>query len=149
MRSKKDTDRKVITTAARAVVRDQEGRILFIRRRDNGRWAMPAGVHQVGESILDCVKREVKEETGLDVISAIPMAIYSDPRFSIASAHSDTDQSFTVQFLVDEWSGSLVIETDETVDAGFFSLNELPEPSHYPREVLEDLQQYDGRLMLK
>ncbi len=139
---------ELIITAARAVIRDQEGRILFIRRRDNGLWAMPAGGQELGESILDCLKREVKEESGLDVILATPMAIYS--QVSIVTASGDPYQLFLVQFLVDEWSGELVTETDETVDARFLDLDELPEniPDSY-HEVLKDLQEYDGSLILK
>ncbi len=139
---------ELIITAARAVIRDQEGRILFIRRRDNGLWAMPAGGQELGESILDCLKREVKEESGLDVIFATPMAIYS--QVSIVTASGDPYQLLLVQFLVDEWSGELVTETDETVDARFLDLDELPEniPDSY-HEVLKDLQEYDGSLILK
>ncbi len=141
-------EREIIITAARAVIRDQEGRILFIRRRDNGLWAMPAGGQELGESILDCLKREVNEEAGLEVISATPMAIYS--QVPIVTAFGDPYQLFLVQFLVDEWSGELMTETDETVDARFFSLGELPEemPGFYP-EVLDDLQRYDGNLIVK
>lgn len=139
---------ELIITAARAVISDQEGRILFIRRRDNGLWAMPAGGQELGESILDCLKREVKEESGLDVILATPMAIYS--QVSIVTASGDPYQLFLVQFLVDEWSGELVTETDETVDARFLDLDELPEniPDSY-HEVLKDLQEYDGSMILK
>lgn len=139
---------ELIITAARAVIRDQEGRILFIRRRDNGLWAMPAGGQELGESILDCLKREVKEESGLDVILATPMAIYS--QVSIVTAFGDPYQLFLVQFLVEGWSGELVTETDETVDARFLDLDELPEniPDSY-HEVLKDLQEYDGNLILK
>lgn len=139
---------ELIITAARAVIRDQEGRILFIRRRDNGLWAMPAGGQELGESILDCLKREVKEESGLDVILATPMAIYS--QVSIVTASGDPYQLFLVQFLIDEWSGELVTETNETVDARFLDLDELPEniPDSY-HEVLKDLQEYDGSLILK
>ena len=53
---------KLIITAARAVIRDREDRILFIPRRDNGLWGMPAGGQELDESIWDCLKREVKEE---------------------------------------------------------------------------------------
>ena len=139
---------EIIITGARAVIRDQHGRVLFIRRRDNGLWSLPAGSQELGESILDCLGREVKEETGLKVISATPMAIYS--QLSVVTAYDDPCQLFLVQFLVDEWSGALVKETDETVDACFFSLREPPQkiPDFY-REVLEDLQRYDGNLILK
>jgi 8-oxo-dGTP pyrophosphatase MutT (NUDIX family) len=139
--------RKLIITAARAVIRDREGRILFVRRRDNGLWGMPDGSQELDESILDCLKREVKEETGLSVITATPMAIYS--RLSIVTVHGDY-QVFHVQFLVDDWSGELATETDETADARFFRLDELPEEKHdFYQEVLEDLRKYDGSLILK
>ena len=140
--------KKLITTAARAVIRDQEGRVLFIRRKDNGTWGMPAGSQELGETIFDCLKREVKEEVGLEVISATPMAIYSE--LSLVTAYGDPYQVFVTQFLVDEWSGVLVTETDETVDARFFSLDELPvEIPDFYREALEDLQNYDGVFILK
>jgi 8-oxo-dGTP pyrophosphatase MutT (NUDIX family) len=140
--------RPLIVTAARAVIRDQEGRVLCIRRRDNGRWALPAGSQELGETIFDCLKREVKEEVGLDVISATPMAIYS--HVPIVTAHGDPCQLFLVQFLVGAWSGELVTETDETLDARFFDLDELPEEVHGSyHEVLEDLRQYKGGLILK
>ncbi len=140
--------RKLIITAARAVIRDGQGRVLFIRRRDNGLWAMPAGSQELDESILDCLKREVKEETGLDVIAATPMAIYS--QLSIVTGYGDPYHLFMVQFLVDDWSGELVTETDETLDARFFGLDELPEDMlDFYQQVLDDLRKYDGSLILK
>ena len=139
---------KLIITVARAVICDREGRVLFIRRKDNGMWGMPAGSQELGETIFDCLKREVKEEVGLEVISATPMAIYSG--LSVVTAYGDPYQLFLTQFLVDEWSGTLVTETDETVDARFFSLDELPaEIPDFYREAVEDFQNYDGRFILK
>ncbi|MCD4754025.1 MAG: NUDIX domain-containing protein [Anaerolineaceae bacterium] len=141
--------RKLIAISARAIVRDQQGNILFVRRSDNGDWVMPAGSIELGESILECVKREVKEETGLNVISAIPMAIYSDPRFSFITSYGDPYQMFTVVFLVDQWSGILLSETDETVDANFFDQENLPSIPDLYSETLSDLKEFKGQLILK
>ena len=58
---------KIITTACRAVIRDSQDRVLLIRRSDNQHWAMPAGTQELDETIFDCLKREVKEETGITV----------------------------------------------------------------------------------
>ncbi len=55
-----------IVPAARAVVFDDSGRILLIRRSDNHMWALPAGGMEPGESITECMAREVWEETGTD-----------------------------------------------------------------------------------
>src|SRR5690348_6684697 len=50
-----------------AVIVDDEGRVLAIRRRDNGHWEPPGGVLELGESIIDGLVREVAEETGLTI----------------------------------------------------------------------------------
>jgi ADP-ribose pyrophosphatase YjhB (NUDIX family) len=50
-----------------AVVVDDHDRALLIQRRDNGRWEPPGGVLELGEQIIDGLRREVAEETGLAV----------------------------------------------------------------------------------
>ena len=53
-------------SVAGIVVR-QDGRILVVQRRDNGRWEPPGGVLELGETFEAGVRREVAEETGVDV----------------------------------------------------------------------------------
>lgn len=50
---------------AQAAVFDDEGRILLIQRADNGRWAMPGGALEVGETPAQGAVRETLEETGV------------------------------------------------------------------------------------
>jgi 8-oxo-dGTP diphosphatase len=57
----------VHSVAVAGVLIDEQGRALLVRRRDNGRWEPPGGVLQPGESIWDGLRREVLEETGLQV----------------------------------------------------------------------------------
>ncbi|GAB90160.1 NUDIX hydrolase [Gordonia rhizosphera] len=49
------------------VVIDDYGRILVIKRRDDGTWQIPGGVLELDESIEDGVKREIEEESGIVV----------------------------------------------------------------------------------
>jgi ADP-ribose pyrophosphatase YjhB (NUDIX family) len=51
--------------AGEGAVIDADGRILLIRRADNGLWAMPGGALEVGETSAEGVVREVLEETGV------------------------------------------------------------------------------------
>ena len=83
------------------------------------------------------------------MISATPIAIYSEPRFSFTNEYGAEHQMLAIVFRVDEWSGLLVSETDETGDARFFSVNELPDIPDLYRETLEDLKNFDSRLILK
>lgn len=59
------TPRHSVSVAA-AVVRD-DGRVLVIQRRDNGKWEPPGGVLELEETIEEGLRREVREETGIDV----------------------------------------------------------------------------------
>ena len=59
-----------------AVVHDAAGRLLLIRRgHDPGRglWSLPGGRVEDGESLANAVRREVREETGLDVRAGAPV----------------------------------------------------------------------------
>ncbi|MET9783625.1 NUDIX hydrolase [Nocardiopsis alba] len=53
-------------SVAGAVVRE-DGRLLTIRRADNGRWELPGGVLELAETPKEGVRREVWEETGVHV----------------------------------------------------------------------------------
>lgn len=53
-----------------AVVLDEDGRVLLVRRGQQpllGEWSLPGGALELGERLEDGVRREVHEETGLDV----------------------------------------------------------------------------------
>ncbi len=139
----------LILPSARAIVRDAEGRVLFVRRRDNGHWVMPAGSLELGESILQCLQREVKEESGLDVLAATLIAIYSEPRFAFTNAYGGEHQMLALVFRIDEWTGELGTTTDETSDARFFALDALPELPPLYEETLRDLAAYGGMVILK
>jgi ADP-ribose pyrophosphatase YjhB (NUDIX family) len=57
-----------------------DGRIVLIQRRDNGRWSLPGGIVDWGEDIPTSVRRELTEETGLDLINIKRLVgVYSDP----------------------------------------------------------------------
>lgn len=57
-----------------------DGRIVLVQRRDNGRWSLPGGIIDWGEDILTSVRRELEEETGLQLnkINRL-VGVYSDP----------------------------------------------------------------------
>ena len=59
-----------------AVVHDASGRLLLVRRGTDphrGRWSLPGGRVEAGESPEQAVEREVREETGLAVRAGRPV----------------------------------------------------------------------------
>jgi ADP-ribose pyrophosphatase YjhB (NUDIX family) len=60
------------------VITDDHGRALLIQRRDNHRWEPPGGVLELAEGIHDGLRREVREETGLDVEPITLTGVYKN-----------------------------------------------------------------------
>ncbi|MBD2122432.1 NUDIX domain-containing protein [Trichocoleus sp. FACHB-262] len=57
-----------------------DGRIVLIRRQDNGKWGLPGGMVDWGEDIPTTVGRELAEETGLELVKIRRLVgVYSAP----------------------------------------------------------------------
>lgn len=119
-------DAVLIMVGARCLLRDGQGRILLIKRSDNGLWAVPAGGMELGDTVYECALRETYEETGLRPTRTVPIAIVSGRESTEANTWGHTYQFHTTVFLATEWTGELVRQTDETTDAGWFHPEQLP-----------------------
>lgn len=71
-------------SVAGIVVRD-DGRVLVIRRDDNGHWEAPGGVLELDESFEAGVRREVLEETGLEVTVERLTGVYKNMTHGIVA----------------------------------------------------------------
>jgi 8-oxo-dGTP diphosphatase len=64
------------------VVIDARGRVLLVRRSHapyKGQYALPGGFVELGETVEDACRRELREETGLCVKRLRLIGVYSDP----------------------------------------------------------------------
>lgn len=67
-------------TGTSIISRLPDGRIVLVRRRDNGLWSIPGGLVDWGEDVPTAVRRELAEETGLELIEISRLVgIYSAP----------------------------------------------------------------------
>ena len=99
-------------------------KVLLTRRTDNGRWCLPGGGMESGESAAEACEREVWEETGLKVRVTRLIGVYSNPDQLIV--YNDGNKAFMVvmSFEAEILSGELGL-SDETTDFGYFSLAEM------------------------
>jgi 8-oxo-dGTP pyrophosphatase MutT (NUDIX family) len=85
--------------AAFAVVRNGLGRVLLVRRADDGYWELPGGRVEVGESASVAVVREVAEEAGVAITVTRLAGVYSDPGHVLAYPRGEgIYQQFAVCF---------------------------------------------------
>ena len=96
----------------------EEGRYLLVQEKlpkAYGKWNLPAGHVDPGESTVHAAVREVKEETGLVVTADKEV-------FSEAIPERDREfHIFTAQIV----GGALIVQPDEIMDAQWFSLDEI------------------------
>ena len=119
--------RTLINTGGRVLIENKKGEILLIRRKDNGQWGFPAGGLEIGESIRESIIREAKEETGLEILELQLIGVSSDPKIeTVRYPNGDQVQNMSLVFYSNMYKGELLSITDETVDAKFFPLSELP-----------------------
>lgn len=88
-----------VVPSANAVVVNDVGEILLIRRSDNDNWALPGGAMDLGESLVDTAVRETLEETGVQIEVTGLVGIYTDPRHVILyTSNGEARQEFSVVF---------------------------------------------------
>ncbi|WP_456278802.1 NUDIX hydrolase [Bacillus sp. AK128] len=117
---------KVIMVVAGAFVFDKENRVLMQKRSDNGQWGFPGGFMDLGESILDTARREVYEETGLNIEEPKLFGIYSGHQYDKTFSNGDQVSLVQILFICNRYSGNLVENNEESIQNKFFPLEELP-----------------------
>jgi ADP-ribose pyrophosphatase YjhB (NUDIX family) len=118
--------------AADAVIFDESDRVLLIRRADDGRWSLPCGHSEPGESPKATVRRETREETGLEVIVEKAVGTYRQPH----PADSGDSVHLIASVFVCRVVGGDLRPGHETTDVAYFNPAALPEnvvPTHVER----------------
>src|SRR3989344_5490581 len=90
---------KPLTPGVCTVVINKDKEILLHQRSDNDDWSLPGGQMEIGESISDCLLREVREETGLQPKIVRLIGLYTSPKIIFQFPNGDVYQSFVVVFL--------------------------------------------------
>lgn len=113
--------------AASAVVKDREGRVLLVQRGHEpaiGLWSLPGGSVEQGETLSQAAIREVKEETGLDIVTG--REVWRIVVELAKNAHYD------VHALEGVVTGGVLHAGDDAADARWWTLEELVDAALTP-----------------
>jgi ADP-ribose pyrophosphatase YjhB (NUDIX family) len=127
----------------RAIVLDEQNRLLLVRERADSRWTVPGGWSDIGESPAEAIQREVLEETGLQVKATHLLAIFDKHKH----AHPpQLPHAYKAFFSCAVTGGELLQGTVETSEARYFDLLALPELS-FDRVLPEQLRTLHSRIL--
>lgn len=121
----------LVWPGANAAALDDDGRILLQRRSDDGLWALPAGALDAGETLAHTAIRETREETGLEVEPFKLLAVYAG--YEVTFPHGDRVFPVAHMFACRVVGGELRADGRESLEVGFFSMDDLPSLRPYVR----------------
>ena len=111
----------------------ERGKVLLIKRGKEpflGKWALPGGRIEDEETAEQCAKREMKEETGLDVSIIRLIGVYSDPK-------RDPRGIISAAYVVRKTGGKLK-PGDDASECAWFGIDALPSLAFDHNQIIND-----------
>ncbi len=120
------------------VVVRKNGRVLFGQRKGGvgqGEWCLPGGKLDAFESLVSGAIREVREETGIELVDLVFVNLTNDPR------QECNEHYIQVTFFANTDKDPKLTEPDSFSGWGWFSFENLPQPLFFGhRKLLQAIQ---------
>ncbi len=108
-----------------AAIIKYKNQILFEKRADCGRWALIGGGLKTDESLEECLKREIFEETGLEIHNYKFVDILDDPSRITQYPDGNILRTVTVLYSCELGNVNNLVISDESTELKFFAIEEL------------------------
>ncbi len=127
----------------------KDGKILMTRHRKRG-WCFPGGIAEAGEDVLTCLKREIQEESGVEVAPDHLVGVYQrvKPKPGYGPLEGSLLPPVIVLTFVCDYIGGRETVSEECPEVTWHTLEEAKELISDPfvRKTFEDLLGYDGKV---
>ena len=131
---------RILLPGCNAIIQNETGQILLQQRAyPRGKWGLPGGLMELGESTEETIRREVKEETGLDLGELTLFGVYSGRGYRCKAENGDEFDVVIIAYITNDYDGEAAVMDDESISFEWFDLDSLPENiagSH--RRIVDD-----------
>ena len=132
---------RILLPGCNAIIQNEAGQILLQQRAyPRGKWGLPGGLMELGESTEETTLREVKEETGLTLGELTLFGVYSGQGYRCRAENGDEFDVVIIVYITNDYEGEAAVMDDESISFEWFDLSSLPEGiagSH--RRIIDDL----------
>ncbi|MFD2925005.1 NUDIX hydrolase [Halobacillus naozhouensis] len=119
--------RPLILVGAVVMIENRNGEILLQQRKfPKDVWGLPGGLMELGESTEEAAKREVFEETQLQVHDLELMDVYSGADFFVEAQNGDEYFTVTTAYATSSYTGFLRADPEESTQCSFVDPKVLP-----------------------
>jgi ADP-ribose pyrophosphatase YjhB (NUDIX family) len=128
---------------AAMLIADEKNRLLLMKRSDSGCWGPPGGAVELGEVVEDAARREVREETGLELGDLSLFGVFSGPELFYVYPNGDQVYNVTIVYLT-RYNGGDIRLNEEHTDWRWFGTADIPEAISPPIKPV--IAQFFGNL---
>lgn len=138
--------KRVILNGSAVIVVNKDGLILMQQRKHPyGRWALPGGLMELGESTIDTARRELLEETGLIIRELTLLGVYSGKEYLCSAANGDEWYVVTAVYIANNYSGTLTINDDESIALKWIDPGKLPsDTAKTHKDIISDYLKFNS-----
>jgi len=126
----------LLQCAGSVIIENERGEILLGRRTDNHMWGYAGGSIELGETVEDCARRELREEMGLEAEEMEFLCVNSGPEAHYVYPNGDEVDNVEIVYVCRKWRGDIRPQADEIESLRFFPIDALPEISPPIRPVI-------------
>jgi 8-oxo-dGTP pyrophosphatase MutT (NUDIX family) len=127
----------LLMVGAAVLITDEENRLLMLYRSDNKCWGLPGGAVELGETIETALRREAREEIGLEPGSLSLFGVFSGPELFYRYPNGDEVHNIAIVYRARFAGGEICLNSEHT-EWGWFAPEEIPDNISPPiRQVIE------------
>ena len=134
----------LIMVGSTVLVLNTQNQLLMMRRSDSGNWGVPGGAMELGETAEETAKRELFEETGLEVNELTLFDVFSGQELYYRYPSGEEVYNVSIVYLAHNVHGSIKFLDGEHYEFQYFDPAQLPENISPPiKPILKKLREIE------